>query len=80
VPCWYPQALFTLEPFPTRLLAYWRSGQEEPRLLTTNLLHAQTTLRAYRLRMWVEEMLVTGKATASISSAYDCVMCPVSPD
>jgi len=55
-PCWYPQALFTLEIFHTRLLAYWESGQTEPWLLATNLSQAQATLAAYRRRMWIEEM------------------------
>jgi len=54
--CWYPQALLTLELCPTRLLAYWKSAQAEPWLLATNLPQPQTTLAAYRLRMWIEEM------------------------
>lgn len=37
------------------LLAYWQPGEEEPWLLATNLCDPQTTLKAYRLRMWIEE-------------------------
>lgn len=38
------------------LLAYWQPGEKEPWLLTTNLPHAHWALRAYRRRMWIEEM------------------------
>lgn len=55
-PCWYPQALFTLDLCHTSLLAYWKSGQPEPWLLATNLSQPQAVLAAYRLRMWIEEM------------------------
>ena len=55
-PCWYAHALFTLDLFHTSLLAYWKSGQPEPWLLTTNLSQAHMALAAYRLRMWIEEM------------------------
>jgi hypothetical protein len=37
------------------LLAYWQPGEEEPWLLATNLSNPQATLKAYRLRMWIEE-------------------------
>ena len=37
------------------LLAYWQVGEEEPWLLATNLTNPQETLKAYRLRMWIEE-------------------------
>ena len=53
---WYPQALLTHALLPTSLLAFWQSGQNQPWLLATNLPDAQATLRAYRRRMWIEEM------------------------
>lgn len=37
------------------LLAYWQPGEDEPWLLATNLPDPQTTLKAYRVRMWIEE-------------------------
>jgi len=37
------------------LLAYWQPGEEEPWLLATNLSDPQATLKAYRVRMWIEE-------------------------
>lgn len=55
-PFCYLHALFTLDLFHTNLLAYWQTGQDEPWLLTTNLPQAQDALRAYRRRMWIEEM------------------------
>lgn len=42
--------------YPTRLLAHWQPGQDEPWLLATNLLSAREALRAYRRRAWIEEM------------------------
>jgi len=54
---WYPRALLTQEHlFHTRLLAYWKPGEDEPWFLTTNLPGQDTTLRAYKRRMWIEEM------------------------
>jgi hypothetical protein len=41
---------------PTNLLAHWKRGEKEPWLLATNLPSRQKTLRAYRRRMWIEEM------------------------
>lgn len=38
------------------LLAYWQIGEEEPWFLSTNLTTQQATLKAYRRRMWIEEM------------------------
>ncbi len=55
-PCWYPHALLTLELLSTSLLAFWQSGQPQPWLLATNLPDARSALRAYRRRMWIEEM------------------------
>jgi hypothetical protein len=40
----------------THLLAHWQVGEKEPWLLATNLPSRQETLRAYRRRMWIEEM------------------------
>ena len=42
--------------YPVNLLAYWKVGEKEPWLLATNLSCRKTTLRAYRRRMWIEEM------------------------
>lgn len=44
------------EIFPVNLLVYWQVGEVEPWCLATNLPDPQLTLRAYRLRMWIEEM------------------------
>lgn len=41
----------------TNLLAYWQAGESEPWLLATNLPQPRLALRAYRRRMWVEELL-----------------------
>jgi hypothetical protein len=38
------------------VLAYWAVGEKTPWLLATNLPDPATTLRAYRRRMWIEEM------------------------
>jgi len=42
--------------YPTNLLVHWRSGEEEPWCLATNLPDRELTLRFYRRRMWIEEM------------------------
>jgi len=42
--------------YPVNLLAHWESGEDEPWLLATNLLSRQAALRAYRRRMWIDEM------------------------
>lgn len=41
----------------TRLLAYWKQGETEPWLLATSFSTQRETLRVYRKRMWIEEML-----------------------
>lgn len=41
---------------PTSLLAHWQRGEDEPWLLATNLPSATVALRAYRRRVWIEEM------------------------
>ncbi len=40
----------------TNLLAYWARGEEAPWLLSTNLATQAQTLKAYKRRMWIEEM------------------------
>jgi hypothetical protein len=42
--------------YPVSLVAYWHPGEKEPWLLATNYPDLRTTLRAYRKRMWIEEM------------------------
>lgn len=44
------------EIYPVHLLVHWKPGEEEPWCLATNLPDRQLALRAYRLRMWIEEM------------------------
>lgn len=41
---------------PVNLLVHWKVGEDEPWLLATNLPSRGDTLRAYRRRMWIEEM------------------------
>lgn len=54
---WVEQAELTLRhAWSTHLLAHWQVGESEPWLLATNLPSAQAALRAYRRRMWIEEM------------------------
>lgn len=42
--------------YPVYLLAHWAAGEDEPWLLATNLPSPSLALRAYRRRMWIEEM------------------------
>jgi len=54
---WHPGALFTLRHlFRAHLLGYWAAGETDPWLLMTNFPAPRQALRAYRRRMWVEEM------------------------
>jgi hypothetical protein len=54
---WLGRSLLTSKhAHPTNLLAHWKRGEKEPWLLATNLPSRQKTLRAYRRRMWIEEM------------------------
>jgi hypothetical protein len=54
---WVQGALLTRRSaYPTNLLAHWGAGEERPWLLATNLPRKGDTLRAYRRRMWIEEM------------------------
>jgi hypothetical protein len=43
-------------PYPTHLVLFWQKGEEKPWFLATNFLNAADTLKAYRRRMWIEEM------------------------
>jgi len=40
----------------TNLLAHWQRGEKQPWYIATNLPSAQLAFRAYRRRMWIEEM------------------------
>jgi hypothetical protein len=40
----------------THLLAHWKRGEKQPWLLATNYPTLRQALRAYRRRMWIEEM------------------------
>lgn len=54
---WLPQVLLTRKHArAVNLLALWQLGEEQPWLLATNLPSAAAALRAYRRRMWIEEL------------------------
>lgn len=54
---WLPAARLTQKyAYTVNLLAYWQPGEKQPWLLATNLATPQAALRAYRRRMWIEEM------------------------
>jgi hypothetical protein len=54
---WFKEGFLTEQHYyRTNLLAYWRRGEKEPWLLATNFPTQRETLRAYRKRMWIEEM------------------------
>jgi len=40
----------------TRLVAHWNKGEDTPWLLVTNFPTKSQTLKAYKVRMWIEEM------------------------
>jgi len=42
--------------YSTNLLIIWKTGEEEPWCLATNLPDSNTALRFYKRRMWIEEM------------------------
>ncbi len=48
--------------YSTHLVAYWQPGEEKPWFLATNLPSPHAAIRAYRLRMWIEEMFGDLKA------------------
>jgi len=54
---WFQEGFLTHKHYyRTNLLAYWQRGEKEPWLLATNFSTQRETLRAYRIRMWIEEM------------------------
>ncbi len=54
---WLGPALLTSKyAHPVNLLLHWKVGEDKPWLLATNLSSRGETLRAYRRRMWIEEM------------------------
>ncbi len=54
---WIPHARLTAKhAYGVNVLAYWQPGEKEPWLLATNYPAFRTALRAYRKRMWIEEM------------------------
>jgi hypothetical protein len=56
-PRWAPGARLTRKhAHPAHLVAWWKAGEKEPWLLATNLPSLQSALRAYKRRMWIEEM------------------------
>ncbi len=60
---WLPETPLTARHgYPTNLLAYWQVGESGPWLLATNLPNGCMALRAYRRRMWIEEMFGDLKA------------------
>jgi hypothetical protein len=54
---WLGRGFLTREHvYAVNLLAHWEPGYDKPWLLATNLPDRQSALRAYRRRMWIEEM------------------------
>lgn len=54
---WLEQVALTQQhAYQTNFLAYWQAGEKEPWLLATNFDTPHATLRAYRRRMWIDEM------------------------
>jgi len=54
---WLGRGFLTKEHvYRTHLLAHWKLGEKQPWLLATNFPSRQEALRAYRRRMWIEEM------------------------
>jgi len=54
---WLGPALLTAKyAHQVNLLVHWKVGEDEPWLLATSLPSRADTLRAYRRRMWIEEM------------------------
>ncbi len=54
---WITGVVFTeLHAYPVTVLACWEQGEPEPWLRVTNYPEQRSALRAYRKRMWVEEM------------------------
>lgn len=54
---WLPHARLTAKyAHPVHLLAYWQLGEKQPWLLACNLPTQRAALRAYRRRMWIDEL------------------------
>ena len=54
---WLAEGLLTQKhAHAVNLLAHWKIGEDAPWLLATNLTTRMATIKAYRLRMWTEEM------------------------
>ena len=54
---WYDHALITFKHlYHARLAVYWDRKEKEPWLLMTNFIDGRSALKAYRRRMWIEEM------------------------
>jgi hypothetical protein len=54
---WLEYGYLTLkEIYPTNLLVHWKTGEDQPWCLATNLPDMKMALHFYALRMWVEEM------------------------
>ena len=54
---WLGQGLLTQQhAHPANLVAHWQVGEAKPWLLATNLPSRKEALKAYRRRMWIEEM------------------------
>jgi hypothetical protein len=54
---WLGRGFLTKEHvYATHLFAHWQASEKEPWLLATNFASRQDALRAYRCRMWIEEM------------------------
>lgn len=54
---WWGRLVLTrASSYPTRLVAYWQTGHDQPLYLATNCLLPEQAIRLYRRRMWIEEM------------------------
>ncbi len=42
--------------YPTSLLVFWKTGEDQPWCLATNLPDLEMALKFYARRMWIEEM------------------------
>lgn len=61
--CWLGQQQLTqLHAYSVNVLAHWKIGEKEPWLLATNLPSLREALKAYKKRMWIEEMFGDLKA------------------
>ena len=71
---WLGRGLLTFKhTHPANLLAHWKDGEKEPWLLATNLPSRRETLRAYRRRMWIEEMFGDMKGNGfDLASTHLC--------